>query len=122
MKLKIFILLAAFAGIALAVGNSATLSWTLATAYVDGTPLPVSSIKETLIQWRRPGSTVIVGSVRAASPATNVVVSNLVCGQFNFTATTVLTGTGPSSNESSPVAYDTQVVCQPNPSSGLGAL
>lgn len=121
MKLKIFILALAFAGVVLAVGNSATLSWTLATAYIDGTPLPASSIKETLIQWRRPGSTAVVGSVRSASPATNVVVPNLVCGQFTFTAVTVLTTAGMDSAESSPVAYDTKVSCVANPPGALVA-
>lgn len=121
MKFKLFIAAALIAGVAMAVGTSATLSWALASAYIDNTPLPVSSIKETLIQWRRPGSATVVGSVRVAAPAKTVVVPNLVCGQFNFTAITVLTTAGLDSDETPAVAYDTQVVCRANPPQGLGA-
>lgn len=109
------------AGSALASGTSANLSWMLATQYTDGQTLPVSAIKETLIQWRRPGNPTVVGSVRIAAPGASVVVPGLVCGAFEFTATTILTAGPPPSDELGPVAYTTGVVCKPNPPSGLTA-
>lgn len=120
MKLKLFIVLATVAGIAIAAGNSATLNWTLANTYIDGTPIPSGAVKETLIQWRRPGSTTVAGAVRVAAPAATVVVPNLVCGQFEFTATTIMTVTADNSAESVPPApYDTQVRCRANPPGAL---
>lgn len=109
------------AGSALASGTSASLSWTLATQYTDGQTLPVSAIKETLIQWRRPGNPTVVGSMRIAAPGASVVVPGLVCGAFEFTATTILAAGPPPSDELGPVPYTTGVVCKPNPPSGLTA-
>lgn len=120
MKLKLFFTFIVLTGLALAAGTSATLTWTLATSYIDGTPLPVSNIKETFIQWYRPGSTTPAGGVHVSAPNSTVVMPNLICGQYNFTAETIL-NSGPNSDESSPVIYDTNVVCKPNPPSGLAA-
>lgn len=120
MKLKLFILGLTFAGLVLAAGNSATLSWTLATQNEDGSPLAAASILSTKIVWRRPGSSAIVGSVTIPAPAVSTTVANLACGKFDFTAQTLVTGS--SSDESTPpVAYDTKVVCRPNPPGGLVA-
>lgn len=119
MKLKLFIVLSAFAGILLAAGNSANLSWTLATANEDGSPLAASSILSTKIIWRRPGATAISGSITVAAPATSATVPNLSCGKFDFTAVTLVTGS--SSDETAAVAYDTKVVCKPNPPGAVAA-
>ena len=104
---------------ATAAGTSATLTWTLATQWEDGTPLPASAIKETLIEWRRPGSTQLVGSVRVAAPQVTRVVENLKCGDFNFVAYTVL-NSGPDSSATQPVTYQTGIECKPNPPGGFG--
>lgn len=121
MKLKLFILTALFAGVALAVGTSATVSWKLAPTYIDGTPLAASDIKETLIQWSRPGASTVAGSVRVTAPGTSVVVPNLVCGQFNFSATTIMNAAAQNSAsaDQNPPPYDTQVVCRANPPGAL---
>lgn len=107
--------------LARAAGPSATLTWTHPVAYTDGSALPVSEIKETLITWRRPNSAVIVGSVRVTAPANSRVVSGLACGNFTFTAQTVVKTLDIQSDESSTVIYATGVQCAPNPPSGLVA-
>jgi hypothetical protein len=119
MKLKIFIILSAIAGLALAAGNSANLSWTLATANEDGSPLAAASILSTKIVWRRPGTTTIVGSVTVPAPAITATVPNLSCGKFEFSAITLVTGS--SSDETAAAAYDTKVVCKPNPPGAVAA-
>lgn len=106
--------------VALAAGTSATLSWQMPTQRIDGSPLVLSDIKEIWIRWRRPGSTTVVGSVRVPAPAVTTVVNNLVCGKFEFTATTVLNDAD-TSDQSTAAPYDTAVKCKPNPPGGLGA-
>lgn len=118
MKLKLFILGVTFAGLVLAAGSSATLSWQLATANEDGSPLPVAQIVSTKIIWRRPGSSAIVGSVTVPAPATTTIVPNLSCAKFDFTAQTMVSG-GSSAETTPPVTFDTKVVCKPNPPGGL---
>lgn len=116
--LAIVLVFAVAASIAKAAGQSATITWIHPTAYIDGTPLAVTDIKETIITWRRPGNAAVVGSVHVTGPATTTVVTGLVCGSFNFTAATVLTSNA-SSAETSPALYATGVVCAPNPPTGL---
>ena len=117
MKLKLFILAALFASVALAVGTSATVSWKLATTYIDGTPINPSDIKETLVQWSRPGSSTVAGSVRVPAPGTSAIVPNLVCGDFNFTVTQVMNTAALNSDPAAalPTPYTTGVVCKSNP-------
>jgi hypothetical protein len=115
--LAIIIVIIASVSIAKAA-TSATITWVHPTTYTDGTALDVADIKETVIIWRRPGSTSVVGSVRVASPATSKVVSGLTCGSFNITAATVATSSV-SSAETAPVLYVTGVVCSPNPPTTL---
>lgn len=112
----ILIVIIASVSIARAAGTSATITWVHPTAYIDGSALAVSDIKETIITWRRPGDSTVVGSTRVPGPATTTVVSGLVCGSFNFTAATVVQT---SSAETAPAAYATGVVCAPNPPTGL---
>jgi hypothetical protein len=105
-----------------AAGDSATLQWANATTFQDGTPLAATDIKETLIQWRRPGNATVVGSVRVAAPANSTVVQGLVCGNFEFTGVTILKVNSTASSESTPPApYATGIQCKPNPPTGLGA-
>lgn len=120
MKLKLFIIGATFAGLVLAAGSSATLSWQLATANEDGSSLPVAQIVSTKIIWRRPGSSTIVGSVTVPAPATTTIVSNLSCAKFDFTAQTIVSG-GSSDESVPPTTYDTKVVCKPNPPGAVAA-
>lgn len=57
-------------------GNTAppndTLFWTLATQREGGAPLPLSEIKETLINWGPRGGPYTAGSVSVPAPATTV--------------------------------------------------
>lgn len=127
--MKHFVSFLAFAVVALltvssvfAAGTSATLSWQLADSYIDGAPLAAANIKETLIEWRRPGNTTVVGSVRVAAPAITKVVPGLVCGNFEFVAYTITVAPAESSDASTPpVVYATGVTCKANPPKGLGA-
>jgi hypothetical protein len=121
MKARIGILLLLAALPVFAAGTSATLSWSHPTTYTDGAALAASDIKETFIQWRRPGSATVAGSVRVTAPATSVVVPGLVCGNFTFTAQTIMTLGATASDETSPVPYSTGISCKPNPPTGLTA-
>jgi hypothetical protein len=115
--------LVAFIGwqIARAAGASATITWTHPVAYTDGSVIAVGEIKETIITWRRPGNSSIVGSVRVTAPANTTVVTGLACGSFSFTAATVVKTNDDTSADAAPVLYATGVRCLPNPPSGLGA-
>lgn len=116
--LAIIIVVIASVSIAKAASTSATITWIHPVAYVDGSSLPVSDIKETVVTWRRPGNSVVVGTAHVAGPATTTVVTGLVCGNFNFTAATVVM-TNSTSAETPPALYATGVVCAPNPPTGL---
>lgn len=107
---------------AFAAGPTATISWTHPVMYTDGSVLALSEIKETVITWRRPGSTVNAGSVRVVSPSNTTVVSGLACGNFNFTAVTVVKANDVQSDEGGPVLYATGVQCAPNPPTGLKVI
>jgi hypothetical protein len=99
-----------------AVGTSATVSWTLATSYIDGTPLLTTDIKETQILWRRPGASGLEGSVRVAAPTVTRTITSLVCGKYEFYAVTVLNkldaaGKNIVSAATAVVPYDTGIAC-----------
>lgn len=103
---------------AFAAGSSATVSWTLATADVHGTVLDAGAVKATRVVWRRHGQTAITGTLDVPAPATSVVVANLDCSQFDFSAQTVVTGD--TSDETVPgIVFDTGVACKPNPPGAL---
>jgi hypothetical protein len=104
-------------GIAKAAGSVATVTWVHPVVYVDGSPLALADIKETIVTWRRPGSTTVTGSVHVAGPATSTTVNGLQCGNFEFTAATVVQTV--SSVETAPTLYATGVTCTPNPPTGL---
>lgn len=108
-----------------AAGPSATLSWLLPTAYIDGSTLPAADIASVTVSWTRPGSTSVVGSVTVAGTATSTVVNNLVCGNFSFSATVTTTASAANPNltsgPSTAAAYATGVKCAPNPPGNLAA-
>jgi hypothetical protein len=129
MKLKIWralaigvlVSLCAF-DIAQAAGTSATVRWTIATQYTNGSALVATDIKETLIEWRIKGQSALAGSVRVAAPAVTTVVDlgGASCGAFNFVAKTVLKDAAVSA-ASATVPYDTGVSCLPNPPAAVTA-
>ena len=102
-----------------AAGGSVTISWIHPTGYTDGSALPLTEIKETLVTWRRPANSTVVGSVRVAAPATSTLVVGLSCGGFNFSAATVVKVGNVESAEAGPVLYATGVQCAPNPPTNL---
>ena len=104
----------------MAAGTTANLTWQHPTSRIDGSALPLSQIKETLIEWRRVGSSVLVGSIRVNAPATSTAVSGLICGDYDFVAYTVATDAS-QSDPTNTVQYATSVVCKPNPPTGFGA-
>ena len=116
--LAIIIVVIASVSIAKAAGTSANLAWTHPNAYTDGSALDVADIKETIITWRRPGRTNVVGTVRVTAPASQTVVTGLTCGSFAFTLATVMTS-GTTSDDSQPVTYSTGIQCAPNPPTNL---
>ena len=120
LGLLIFVALASIS-ISRAAGPTATVTWIHPLTYTDISPLAVSEIKETLITWRRPGNATIVGSVRVPGPATTTVVSGLACGNFDFTAATIVKTNSVQSADAGPVLYATGVTCAPNPPTGLVA-
>lgn len=115
-----FVLLACVPAVTLAAGTTANLSWTHPTQNIDNTALPVASIKETLIIWKRPGSTVTAGTKRVAAPAASTTVAELWCGSYEFTAATVLVS-GEQSNATAAVLYNTGIACKPRPPNAFAA-
>lgn len=103
-----------------AAGTTANLSWTPATTNEDGSVLAPASIVEHVIEWRRPGSSALVGTLRVPMPATSVV-ANVVCGEYDFVAYTVVSGGTTSAASAPPVRYSTDITCRPNPPTGLAA-
>ncbi len=109
----LFLIVFALFSRAFAAGPSATLSWTMATAYTNNAPIAAGAITATRINWMRHGQTAVVGTVDVPAPATTKIVQGLDCGQFDFTAQTLI-GTTASIAAAAPV-YDTKVECLPNP-------
>jgi hypothetical protein len=102
---------------ALAAGTTANLSWSFPTEYTDGSSLAVADIQETVIQWRRPNSETVVGSLRVTAP-TAAAVATVVCNNYTFTAKIVMKDAA-ESGETGRAAYATGIKCVPNPPSGL---
>jgi hypothetical protein len=63
-----------------------TVSWTMPTAYEDGTALPLASIKATEVQWGTCGTGNIVasvlGTVSVPAPAAQTTITSLVTGTY----------------------------------------
>jgi hypothetical protein len=116
--LVVIIVIVVSVSVAKAAGTSTTVSWLNPTAYVDGSDLDAADIKETVLTWRRPGRTAIVGTSRVAAPATQTVVTGLTCGSFAFTLVTVMT-TGATSADSAAVTYSSGILCAPNSPTNL---
>lgn len=132
LALAVFLLSAAVLILALiptanAAGTTSTVTWTLPTARLDGTALPASAIKEISVIWRRPGSSVVSGTVTVAGAPTSTTVPNLVCGDWIFTVTVtakvVTPPDSPTSAESAPSnLYATGIGCScPAPASNVNA-
>lgn len=93
------------------------LTWTLATARVDGAALPVSEIKETFIAWGPSGGPYTTGTVSVAAPITTVsVVRGTAPGTRCYIARTVDTALRMSA-ESGQVCKT--IVAIPNAPTGL---
>jgi len=105
-----------------AAGTTANLSWTHPTTYIDGTPLALADIGSTVITWRRTATGPVVATLTVPAPATTAAVQGLVCGNFVFTARTVMRVSADSSDETAPPApYSTGITCRANPPTGLQA-
>jgi len=103
-----------------AAGTSANLSWTHPTTYIDGTPLALADIGSTVITWRRTAGGPVVATLTVPAPAAATTVTGLVCGDFVFTARTVMRVDANSSDETAPPApYTTGITCRANPPTGL---
>lgn len=81
----------------------ATLTWTHPTQRVDGTSLPLASIKETQIDWAPCATgntfpTTATGTKAVPAPATTTTVTGLVYGTWCFRARTVDVGNLVSDN------------------------
>jgi len=86
-----------------ALADTATLTWTHPTQRVDGTSLPLTSIKETQIDWGvcASGNTfpaTPTGTKAVAAPATTTSVAELGYGAWCFRARSVDTGNLVSDN------------------------
>ena len=99
--------------LAFAAGSAANLEWTHPTQYTDGSAINPADIAETLIQWRRPGSETVVGSLHVPAPAANAVAA-VACGDYTFTAQTIMKDAA-ASGETGRIAYSSGVKCTPNP-------
>lgn len=104
---------------AIPASTSSTIAWTMPTTYTDGSAIVPSDIKESIVTWYRPGSTVAVGSVHVAAPATSVSVTGLSCGSFEFSVVAVVKTV--NSDESSRALFATGIQCKPNPPTGVTA-
>lgn len=106
------------AGVAIAAGTSATVSWNAPTTYIDGTVMPASDIASYTVSWA-PAAGSTGGSVSVPATAISIVVPGLTCGSFTFSATVTTTATAvyPSqtSAASNAVPYATGVSCKPSP-------
>lgn len=112
--------------VAIAAGTVANLRWIHPTANIDNSPLAVADILETVIEYRRPGAALTspaIGVIRVPAPAVSTSVPGLACGDYSFVAFTVARAQpGTRSDPSAPpTAYATEIVCRPNPPTGLTA-
>jgi hypothetical protein len=106
-----------FWGLAFAEGPVARVSWTNPTTYIDGSPLPVTDLKEIIVSWgRNPAGPFTLGTVTVTSPATTVDIPGMVCGNYHFVARAVVKTNEVSTDSTPPVVYATNVSCKtPNP-------
>lgn len=121
-----FVWMFAAVQVAFAAGTVANLRWVHPTANIDNSPLAVADILETVIEYRRPGAALTspaIGVIRVAAPAVTASVPGLACGDYSFVAFTVARAQpGTRSDPSTPpTSYATEIVCRPNPPTGLTA-
>ena len=91
--LVLFLCLVVFA---VAHAENATVSWSHPTQRVDGTPLAISEIKETQVDWGLCSAgtfpSLPAGTLAFAAPSTSGTVPNLAYGTWCFRARTLDTG------------------------------
>lgn len=94
-----------------ASGQTAQLSWTLATAFTDGTAFTAAQMasEQVRVCWTPVSGTGAVGGCATAPPAATSAQVRINCGQVMFTAQTVLNGA--LSAATAPILYDTGLQC-----------
>lgn len=118
---RLLLLLAILASAAVqAEGTTAHVSWVHPTQYstidpitgqaVANSPLPLSDIKQTIVKWFV--GTALAGSVTVNGTGTTVDVPNLICGNYNFVAQTVVISDAKSPDSTPPTTYATGVSCK----------
>jgi hypothetical protein len=104
--------------------NGTTLTWELATAYEDGSPLAANEIEATRLQWGPRGGPYNEGAATVPAPATTHALPALRAGESCFVAFTVLTEAAAAAKPSARESRATAEVCAvvpfvPNAPSGL---
>src|SRR5690348_14902481 len=94
-----------------AAGQTANLSWTLATEFTNGTAFTAAEMtsQQVRVCWTPVTGTGAVGGCAVAPPAATAMEVHINCGQVMFTAQTLLNGV--LSMATAPVAYDTGLQC-----------
>jgi len=104
--------------VTVAKAENATVSWTHPTQRVDNSPLPLSEIRETQVDWGLcvagafPG--VPVGTAATPAPGTSQTIPNLTYGTWCFRARTVDTGSRLSDNS---LTVNKIIIAPPKPPS-----
>lgn len=109
---------------AIAAGASATVGWSAAVTYSDGSAVPAADIKSFTVSWAPAVSGGPTGSLTVPGTASTAVVP-VGCGGVSF-AVTVTTTAGAkypnlTSAPSSSVPYATGITCTVNPPTGVTA-
>lgn len=97
ISLAALLLLSLFSFTTTAQSADATLTWTHPTQRVDNTPIAITEIRETQIDWAKCAAgnvfpTTVDGTRAVAAPATTTVVTGLAYGTWCFRARTADTG------------------------------
>lgn len=97
-----------------AAGNTANISLTAPTQYLDGKPLPLTDIDHYTVSWTGDQT----GSMTIAAPATTGTAA-VACGNVTFTATVTTNAAATYPNATSgptnTVPYPTGITCSPKP-------
>lgn len=118
MRLILLAALALLSGIAQAAGPVAHVTIVHATQQTvtdpitgqkSTIPLPLSDIQKVVVKWSV--GTTLAGSVDLIAPATTIDVPGLICGDYSFTAYTVLKTAVVSPDYVPPAIYATGVSC-----------
>lgn len=114
MKAIVLVLLAGLLVVwseAHAAGQTANLSWTLATQFTDGTTFTAAETASEQVRacWTPVAGTGAVGGCATSPPAATGMQVHINCGQVMFTAQTLLNGA--LSAATAPILYDTGLQC-----------